>query len=284
MTLKKHVLGTVQFGNFKYGIGSKKKFKSKKEIIKILEYAWDSKVKSYDTAPGYNTEKILGEFIKYNKLQNKINIITKISKLEKNNLYDQICRSIDKSFQNLCVDKISTLLMHHQDDVYKISRDKKIFEKLKRNFNIINFGFSVYDLKVANRILNIFPKSSIQYPINILKNDFKDLKKSNKNIFYGRSIFLQGLLVKKRIKTKNLRLFNSHMNYVNFLKKEKLNPLDVCLTYAIKNKKVDYVVYGVEDLTELKQILSTKNINIKNDVSKKLKGFFNSKDLDPRFW
>ncbi len=74
------------------------------------------------------------------------------------------------------------------------------------------------------------------------------------------------------------------MNYINFLKKEKLNPLDVCLTYATKNKKVDYIVYGVEDLTELKQILSTKNIIVKNDVSKILKGFFNSKDLDPRFW
>ena len=55
-------------------------------------------VKFFDTAPDYNSEKILGKFIKKYKLYNKVNIITKIPKLKKNkDFLKQISVSIKRS-------------------------------------------------------------------------------------------------------------------------------------------------------------------------------------------
>ena len=49
----------------------------KKEKIKILEFAWDSGIRSFDTAPYYGNAEKIGEFIKINNLKDEIKIYTK---------------------------------------------------------------------------------------------------------------------------------------------------------------------------------------------------------------
>ena len=100
-----------------------------------------------------------------NNLQSKINIITKIPKLKPGlNIIDQVKKSIDNSYKNLKINNIYCLLAHNENDINIISKNYKFLENLKKNFNINNFGFSVYDIKVANRILNFFPDASLQFP------------------------------------------------------------------------------------------------------------------------
>ena len=54
---------------------------SKKEVFEILEFAWDKGIRAFDTAPGYGTEEILGEFIKVNNLEKDVIILTKNPKV-----------------------------------------------------------------------------------------------------------------------------------------------------------------------------------------------------------
>ena len=79
---KKMVLGTAQFG-LDYGITNLSGIPSEKEIYKILDFAWEKGVRSFDTAPGYGSEKILGNFILVNGIQKKVRILTKIPKTTK---------------------------------------------------------------------------------------------------------------------------------------------------------------------------------------------------------
>jgi len=65
----KMVLGTAQFG-MDYGIANVSGKPTKKEIFKILLFAWEKGIRNFDTAPGYGSEKVLGEFIVAHKLQN----------------------------------------------------------------------------------------------------------------------------------------------------------------------------------------------------------------------
>ena len=283
--MSKSVLGTTQFGIKNYGISnfSKKKIINS-NIIEILNYAWNSGIRYYDTAPSYNSEKILGKFIKNRKISKKINIITKVSKINrKKPIKEQIRKSIIKSLNSLGVNKIFTLLFHNQFDYFLISKEKKLFELLKKEFNIKYIGFSVYDLNIAKKILRLFPNSSFQFPYNIFNSNFKKFNKAKKkNIFIGRSIFNQGLLVSKKIKSINQSLIKSHKRYFEFINKNNLNPVEICYRFANLNKSLDYIVYGVTSLDELKEIISYKNRRNKLKLLNKLKFFFKKKDIDPR--
>ena len=75
---EKIVLGTVQFG-MDYGIANVSGKPTKSEVFKILEIAWQHGIRSYDTAPSYDSEDLLGEFIKVHGLKKEANLLTKIS-------------------------------------------------------------------------------------------------------------------------------------------------------------------------------------------------------------
>jgi len=284
--MKNHVLGTAQFGKKNYGISNfSNELKKEKKIQKILEQAWNWGIRTYDTAPGYGTEKLLGKFIKKKRIQKKIKIITKISNLKRNSsVVSQIKKSIKLSLKKLNINKIHCLLFHNQKDYLLISKEKNLLIKIKNEFNVENIGFSVYDVKVAKKILKIFPNVTLQFPYNVCNTTFDKLKKMN-NIFFGRSIFLQGLLINKKIKRSNLKLEKSHKNFINFIKLRNINPLQLCLDHAFSNKKLDHIIYGVTSLNELKEIIHYKPKKFKDKkLERKIKSFFSRNNSDPRNW
>lgn len=281
----KQVLGTAQFGLDNYGIGNFSRKKKLSEKLLILEESYKMGINFFDTAPGYNSEKIVGKFLKMNNLQSKINIITKIPKLNPGlNIIDQVKKSIDNSYENLKINNIYCLLVHNENDINIISKNYKFLENLKKNFNINNFGFSVYDIKVANRILNFFPDASLQFPYNILNSSFKNIKKNN-NLFFARSVFCQGLLIRKKIKNFNHKLIISHKNYLKYIDKNKIDPVELCLDYVFQQKNIDFIVYGINSIKELKKNISyiPKN-NIKKKTIKEIKFIFKNNDVNPRNW
>ena len=82
----KIVLGTAQLIN-NYG-ATNVTFPKRKSGLRFLETAFAGGIRSFDTAPSYNSEKILGDFIKTNNLSKKINVFTKISSLN-----NKFCKS-----------------------------------------------------------------------------------------------------------------------------------------------------------------------------------------------
>ena len=77
----KLVLGTAQFG-MDYGIANISGKPTYKQVYAIFELAWKKGIRRFDTAPGYGSEALLGEFIDAHGIQNEAIILTKISALE----------------------------------------------------------------------------------------------------------------------------------------------------------------------------------------------------------
>ena len=50
--------------------------------------------------------------------------------------------------------------MHHQGDFEMIKNEQEAITLLKKKFKIKHFGFSVYDLNKAKRILKKFPNAA----------------------------------------------------------------------------------------------------------------------------
>lgn len=281
---KKYVLGTAQLSAQNYGITNDAEKISKKKIYEILTFAWNKNIRYFDTAPGYNNEKIIGEFIKNKKIENKIKIISKISFIKNEDIYKTSIRSIYNSLKLLNINKIHTLFIHNQKDFYRIKKKKDFFKDLSRVFNIKNFGFSVYDKVIAEKILEYFPSSCLQFPFNLANDSFLKVKK-RKGLFFARSIFLQGLLISKKIKKNNTSLYDKHKNYLQLIKNEKFNPLNSCIDFVNNNNNIDYIIFGVKNIDQLKNILGYKpNMFLNLNTQIKIKKIFNNKYSDPRIW
>ena len=76
----KLAIGTAQFG-MDYGIANTIGKPSNEDVFQILDLAWESGVRKFDTAPSYNSESLLGEFILNKGIQDKIKVLTKIPSL-----------------------------------------------------------------------------------------------------------------------------------------------------------------------------------------------------------
>lgn len=276
-------LGTAQFLS-NYGISNTNKNLSKKYFLKILDFAANKSIINYDTAPDYKSEKVIGEFIKSNKLKN-VKLTTKIPKIKTNNYKLFVENSISRSLQNVNCN-IFTLFFHNVGDIKIFLRDPEFFLSLKKKFSIRNLGFSVYELKDLEAINNLKIRVSLQFPFNILNESFNKIIEK-KNFFeplFARSIFLQGLLTKKPKKNINKHTQTSVQSYFKFLKNHNISPLELCLSHAAKRQKIDYFIFGVENYRQIENIISTNLININEDRIKKIKSFFSNSEIDPRNW
>lgn len=238
----KIVIGTAQLCS-DYGIANftSKKF-SKKKIFNFLDYCIANNFFDFDTAYGYSNEKLIGEFTKKNILKKKINITSKIPSMisvQKKNKIEFISSSIDKTLNNLNYN-LNTILFHDQRDVSFVLNNFNEIKNIIREKKIKNIGFSIYDRKYYEMIKKKIKKNKlvIQLPINIINDEFIKKKYPKNFDIHVRSIFLQGLLVNKKIKkTMSKKHIMLHKEYFSYLEKNRINPFELCFEIF---KKKDY--------------------------------------------
>jgi len=282
----KIILGTVQFGQ-KYGVTNFTKKLDKKNIFKILSFAWENNVRMFDTAPSYNTEELIGEFSRTNGIQNKIKVITKIPEIKEENKIEYFIRSsVEKSMKYIGT-KIETLFFHQPRDIEMLIDKEELLMKIKKDYNIKNVGFSIYNINERKKLLKFSFTPAIQYPLSIANQSFKRYN-FGKGKNFARSIFLQGLLLNK--KTNNYKklafsLRSSAEKYHNLLDFKKIHPLKLSLSFISNIKNIDFFLLGVDNISQLKAIINCTLINkIDPKFIKKLNLFFNKDDTDPRNW
>ena len=286
MENKKIILGTAQFLN-KYGIANINKKKiSKNTFYKILDLSLKNGIRSLDTASTYNNEKDIGNFIKANKVEKEIKIITKIPSLKTTKKKD-IIKILKKSLKNLNIKKFHTIFFHDQNDINLILENEIFFQKIKKEFGYPNFGISIYDKKVLKKINKTNLINCVQVPLNFLNDDFLRLEyKKNFKIFV-RSIFLQGFLTNEKINYKNLdkKTIIAHKKYFIYLKKNNINPLKFCLSFISSVRKFDHYIFGTNSASQLKEILQAKrSLNIDLIQLNEIRSLFKNSSLDPRKW
>ena len=279
---KKIILGTAQFQS-NYGITNFQKFSQQKKI-KLLEYAWDTGIRNFDTAPYYgNSEKILGDFIKVNGLQKEIKVFTKISKnISKKNLFEtRILKSIEKSFKNLNIQSLECLYAAENISIKNL--DYNCLKKVEKNFPIKNIGASIYDKSEIN-YSNSRRFSIFQVPLNIA-NQISYNKIAAKNKLIARSIFLQGLLLSQKTnKILDPDLKKSLKRYFKYLKKNNLDRISIAISYIEQVTNISKYIIGVTDKRQLKMIMNINLIKLKKNIYSHIYKYFSKKKLDPRKW
>jgi len=260
-SIRKVSIGTANFNQIYGAISSKKAFTLKK-ISKILKDSKKLKINTLDTSYTYGSvEKKLGKF----NLKNW-KVITKLPKFDLNKklIEKQIFKHALSSIKRLNIKYLDSILINDVSQIFSKKGDEIInsLYKLKKEGITKKIGFSVYFPKETTKLLEIFTPDTIQIPYSIIDRRFEKnnlIKKIyNKNIkIYARSVFLQGLLLTNSLERNNYfnkRWKKTFVFWDNYLKKNNLDPVEVCLSYVLKNK---YIYKAVVGLDSQKKVEST---------------------------
>jgi len=266
----KFIYGAASFAN---NYHRKKKYNlPKKEKIKILKNLNKLGIKKIDTSPDYgDVEKLIGLYC--NK---SILVDSKLPRLNKRlstiKLSEWIDRKIDKTLKNINEKKLNTYYFHDPRDLLstngELAYDK--VNKLKSQNIIKKIGISVYDPKILDSILSNYDIDTIQSPFNIFDNRIikpkYEKKIKNKKIeLIVRSVFLQGILINKefRFKIKDIKSLNILDKWYEYLKENKLNALNQCISF-IKMNDIKNIVVGTNKFNDLLKIVNYEYENNKD--------------------
>ena len=260
------VLGTVQFG-MDYGIANINGKPKKKEVFGILDLAWEKGIRQFDTAPGYGSEALLGEFITANGIQDEAIVLTKIPSLyEVSDFQTDIITNLESSLKNLGC-PIDVLFFHNPADSGLLLTDPQFFEDLLCNHPVSTLGVSVYEPREVESLTGCLFELAFQFPLNVLDRRFEQVSMS-KSKRYARSIFLQGLLT-----TQNglrldapVELLNLQKEYHDRLAKHHVKAVGFAVSFVANNDALDYFLFGVDTEKQLQDILDLEPYEL-NDIS-----------------
>jgi len=279
--IKRIIIGSANFTQ-EYGIIKKKI--NLNEIKKILNLAKKNKINLIDTAESYLNKNDV-----YKKINNKFKFSSKILPDKKWISLDFCQKKLKDHFKNLKSEKIE-IIHFHDTKILFTEHGPKIFnnlEKLKKKNYFNKIGLSIYDTDVLNYITNHYNFDIVQCPYNVLDQRilttgwFNKLKKLGIEV-HVRSIFLQGLLVKKEFhEMKHFKKWKKKISsWFNWLENNNISPVDFCFSDLLKYD-FDRVLIGVNNIDNLKEIINFKKVNANKTFN------FNTDDnnlIDPRKW
>ena len=260
MRKSKVILGVTQFG-LNYGILNQHNSNKKKKLRQILNFSKKKGINSIYSSKYYgNANKFLAtENLNYFKLYIKF----KSQDLLKKNFledFEKMKKKLKKNNLILMLDRFENLKKRERLKIYNILLDLKKDKKINR------FGYSIYSFKNLKKICHEFKPNILQCPYNVIDRRLEEKKllqflKINKIEIHVRSIFLQGLLILHY--SKHPRKF---LNWKKIFKKfddqiqhYKISNLDWCLNFIEKNKYINKILLGVDNIDQLREICSFKN-------------------------
>ena len=282
MKINQIIIGVTQFG-MQYGIFNKSHTYKRKKLRQILIFSKKKKIRSLYTSKYYGNAN---HFLKSENLKN-FNIYLKYKPKDLLNskfIYDlnKKKRYFKKNLLFLMIDNFEKL------DAKKASIIYEILTNLKKKRIIKKFGYSTYSFKNLKEICKSFKPDILQCSYNVMDRRLDEskiqqyLKKNNIEI-HVRSIFLQDLLLadhlnlpKKFLKwKKNLKIFSDLMKYQNISK------LSGCLNFVQRNRNINKILLGVDNLEQLLEIYNIKF----NKKIKYPKNYIKSEKLiNPSLW
>ncbi len=262
----KLALGTVQFG-MDYGVANTNGKTSDADIRKILKIASNSGINTLDTAVGYgDSEERLGKVG-----MDEWKIISKLPKLPEDTLdvrgwVENVVRG---SLKRLNIRSLEAILLHQPMQLCGKSGNLiySALENLVEDGLVKKIGISIYTPDELEMILPHFHFNVVQAPFNILdlrlikSGWMKELSQLNIEL-HVRSVFLQGLLLMSsdyRLMRfgKWANLWNDWDTWINDL---KISPLQACLSYVLSFDEISKVIVGVDNSTQLKDLLCATDI------------------------
>lgn len=291
-------LGTVQFG-MDYGIqGSKKP--NQKAVDKMINTAIKNDIDFFDTASAYgDAEAVLGRYLQNSPdLKHKVNIISKLnpSAFEKNNVENWSNIAVNeakKSLDRIGIPRFYAYLFHNASYIYDDYAIKALSEVKKRDLTQ-KIGVSIYTPEEAMKALEYSEIEAIQIPYNVFdrrldKAGFFQKAKEKRVVVFARSSLLQGFVMMNPDKLpKKIQFAKDYLSaYLNICNKYCISPLEAAIGYVAQKSGIDYVVFGVDSLTQLEEYISIKDLNLSNEMICELgKTFENVEEklVNPSMW
>ena len=259
MRKSKVILGVTQFG-LDYGLLNQYNSNKKKKLKQILKFSKKKQIDSLYTSKYYgNANKFLAtENLNYFKIYLKFKSQDLLKKFFSKEL-EKIKRKLKKKDLVLILDGFENLKNRERLKIYNILLDLKKDKKINR------FGYSIYSFRNLKKICHKFKPNILQCPYNVIDRRLEEKKllqflKINKIEVHVRSIFLQGLLILHYSKhsrkfSKWKKFFKKFDDQIQHYKTSNLNG---CLNFIEKNKYIDKILLGVNNLDQLKEICSFK--------------------------
>jgi aryl-alcohol dehydrogenase-like predicted oxidoreductase len=259
----KIALGTVQFG-LEYGVANQIGRVQLEAAKTILQQAAAQGVDTIDTAIAYgDSESILGQ-----AGMDGWNVVTKLPGLPEGcvDVATWVETQIEDSLSRLGVSQLHGVLLHCPEQL--LGEDGKpllkALQHLKAQGVTRKIGVSVYGPDELDRLVGEIQLDLVQTPLNILDRRLVEsgwarrLKEQGTEV-HVRSVFLQGLLLMApdQRPEKFARWRNIWSEWTRWLGETKLTPLQACMGYALSVEEVDKVVFGVDSVKQLQEILAT---------------------------
>ena len=260
--MTKIMVGTVQFG-MTYGIANQQGRPSRKEVLEIIKFGYESGICDYDTAAVYGeSEEVLGQCFKDLGICNKVNVFTKIKALDnqakksEKNYKNEIVASLDRSLKRLKMDCVAGVLFHREEDVQHLV----LLQMQKQAGKCHTVGVSCgHDPEKVTDFLNTDSIEALQLPFNLMDHRHSEagvLEKVHKNgvLSFIRSAFLQGILTMKNdeIPTALANLCSLHLRYTSLAEEAGITLKEMALRFIL-NHSVSKVVIGIESLMQFKE-------------------------------
>ena len=173
------------------------------------------------------------------------------------------------------VEKIEVLHFHSFMDYIKLERDflKEFINRLKKSGKVESLGVSIYSNFEVDDLLKDNLIDIVQLPFNLLDNNnlrmesINNLRNSGK-IIHSRSAFLQGLFFLKISEIKNFEIKTLIIKLNEICIENDITMEELALQYCLTQESIDYVLIGVDSLSQLiRNIKISKNIISKTVVN-----------------
>ncbi len=270
----KLTLGTVQFG-LDYGINNLSGKPKREKSLEMLDFAYKKGIRVFDTANAYgDAEEILGEFMESRNLNKKIKIISKLQpniiadSKSKKTPYDIIFENLTESLNRLKRNYVDGYLFHTPAYIKNEELVNSLC-KLKEQGLVKNIGVSIYEEEDAIYAAELKEIDYIQVPYSILdqrldRTSFFQLAKKNGKTVFARSAFLQGLffMPEERIPPHLQNAKDYFRKLDKIILKYNLSRQQIALLFSLKNSNIDYVVFGVDNIEQLKEDIDIAEQNI----------------------
>ena len=255
-------LGTVQFG-IDYGIANTAGKMSYENARDIIAAAVAGGINTLDTAAAYgNSEEVLGKALNELKLQDEVQIISKVPPVSMQNVSfteaeNFITESVETSLRRLRRNYLHVCLFHREEDIKYID----VLKKLELRGLIKECGVSINSTEYCEAVLSREIKF-VQLAYNILDKRYDSFfdKAHSKDIkIFTRSLYLQGLLL---MPEKDIQPFLKDVIPV----RQRLEVLatsigikmpELCARFVLSNRAVTSILTGVDNLQQLEE-----NINL----------------------
>jgi len=135
-------------------------------------------------------------------------------------------------------------------------------------------GVSVYSPKQLEAVLENYDINLVQLPLNILDQRMQvsgmlEILKERNIEIHTRSTFLQGLILMEPSELpKNLQVAKVYLEKLRAIAYDlNVDVITIALAYLLKKSEVDYVLVGVTNNMQLKQIIEFYQAALKLDMS-----------------